>query len=163
MAQRIIKKRGRDRLFIIAEILDIAKEGAQKTAIMYKANLSFRQLNSYMSILLETGLLKKATEKKEVLYHTTEKGFEYLYSYREVLDSLSGISRLKATGTLTRIRSSLRDLEKHLDRLKVTLANWSECPFCKKEILPDFEFCPYCGRELPEKQRAKSNKEKPAK
>lgn len=155
MAQQVLKKRGRDRLFIIAEILDIAKDGTLKTQIMYKASLSFTQLKTYLSLLRNTGLLEKVTEKNAVRYRTTKKGFEYLYSYRDAVDSLSGTSRLKATGTLTRIRSALRDLEKHLDRLEVTLACWSECPFCKNELLPDFAFCPHCGKELPEKKLAK--------
>lgn len=37
----------RDKIDIIAEITNIAKDGALKTQIMYKANLSFSQLNIY--------------------------------------------------------------------------------------------------------------------
>ena len=49
----------RDKLCIIAEILEIAKEGSLKTQIMYKANLSFTQLNDYLKYMLKTTLLKK--------------------------------------------------------------------------------------------------------
>ena len=40
----------RDRLYIIAEILEIAREGTLKTQVMYRANLSFTQLNDYLGL-----------------------------------------------------------------------------------------------------------------
>jgi predicted transcriptional regulator len=39
-----VKTKRRDKLSIIAEILEIAKNGTLKTQIMYRANLSFAQL-----------------------------------------------------------------------------------------------------------------------
>jgi len=49
----------RDKLSIIAEVLEIAKDGALKTQIMYRANLSFAQLNDYVKFMLKTGLINK--------------------------------------------------------------------------------------------------------
>ena len=40
-----MERKRRDRLYILAEILAIAKNGYLKTQIMYRANLSFAQLN----------------------------------------------------------------------------------------------------------------------
>ena len=83
-------RKRRDRLFIIAEILDIAKDGALKTQIMYKANLSFAQLNTYLKLLLETQLLETLAKNKKIIYKTTRKGVSYMESYREVIEILNG-------------------------------------------------------------------------
>jgi predicted transcriptional regulator len=85
-------RKRRDRLYIIAEILDIAKDGALKTQIMYKANLSFSQLNTYINLLLETQLLEILKKNKRTIYKTTKRGVEYMQSYKEVLETLSGNS-----------------------------------------------------------------------
>ena len=77
-------RRRRDRLQIIAEILETARGGALKTPIMYKANLSFTQLNEYLSYLLQTGLLENVTKDKETIYRATDKGLEYLQGYTKI-------------------------------------------------------------------------------
>ena len=82
-------RKRRDRLYIIAEILDIAKDGALKTQIMYKANLSFAQLNTYISLLIETHLLEMTKKGRKTIYKTTQKGTEYMQSYKEVIETLS--------------------------------------------------------------------------
>ena len=38
----------REKLVIMAQIIDIAKQGTSKTHIMFKASLSFSQLNQYL-------------------------------------------------------------------------------------------------------------------
>lgn len=81
-------RKRRDRLYIIAEILDIAKDGALKTQIMYKANLSFAQLNSYINLLLETQLIEITERNRKRTYRTTKKGVEYLESYKAVIETL---------------------------------------------------------------------------
>ena len=82
------QRKRRDRLYIIAEILEIAKDGTLKTQIMYKANLSFSQLNEYLSFLVGLNLLEcKQTDGKTV-YKTTEKGMKYLDNYKEMLQLL---------------------------------------------------------------------------
>ena len=85
-------RKRRDRLFIIAEILDISKDGALKTQIMYKANLSFSQLNTYLKLLLEIQLLKIAEANGKNVYKTTKKGVEYMQSYKDVIEILHGDS-----------------------------------------------------------------------
>jgi len=61
---------------IIAEILETAKDGAKKTRIMYRCNLSYRQTKKLVAHLLETGLLREGNS-----YHTTEKGLQFLKPY----------------------------------------------------------------------------------
>jgi len=79
----------RDRLYIIAEILVIAKEGTLKTQIMYRANLSFAQLNEYLSFLLQIGLLEKIAKEGKTIYRATPKGIKYLENYEEIASLLS--------------------------------------------------------------------------
>ena len=81
-------RKRRDRLYIIAEILVIAKDGSLKTQIMYRANLSFAQLNQYLNFLLKRELLKKVTENGKTTYKTTAKGIKYLQNYEEISNLL---------------------------------------------------------------------------
>ena len=81
-------RKRRDRLYIIAEILVIAKDGSLKTQIMYRANLSFAQLNEYLNFLLKRELIKVDTEKNKTFYKTTSKGVKYLENYEEISNLL---------------------------------------------------------------------------
>ncbi|MEA2090612.1 MAG: winged helix-turn-helix domain-containing protein, partial [Thermoproteota archaeon] len=78
----------RDRLQIMAQILQIAKHGSLKTTIMYKANLSFAQLNKYLKLLLNLELLEAKNQNGRTVYKTTKKGFKYLKSYEEIKELL---------------------------------------------------------------------------
>jgi predicted transcriptional regulator len=82
----------RDKLFIIAEILEIAKEGTLKTQIMYKANLSFTQLNDYLNLMLKINLLDKVSENDKERYETTAKGMDFLQRYQEITELLKSDS-----------------------------------------------------------------------
>ena len=78
----------RDHLFIMAEILEVAIDGALKTQVMYRANLSFAQLNEYLRLMLDIKLLESVKNTERVRYKTTAKGVRYLQSYREIRDLL---------------------------------------------------------------------------
>ena len=76
----------RDRHEIVAEILETARGGAIKTHIMYKAKLSYAQLNEYLSWLLEKGFLQNLTimrnrQMKHIL-KTSEQGEQFLQNFR---------------------------------------------------------------------------------
>jgi len=79
-----IENKRRDKLDIIAEILAIAKDGLLKTQIMYRANLSFAQLNEYLDFLNEINLLEVEKENRKKVYRTTEKGERYLQKYDDI-------------------------------------------------------------------------------
>ena len=81
-------RKRRDRLGIMAEVLEIAKNGCLKTQIMYRANLSFAQLNEYLSFLLEVVLLKETNEDGKHVYRTTRKGVSFLQNYYKTRDLL---------------------------------------------------------------------------
>lgn len=83
-------RKRRDRLYIISEILIIAKDGSLKTQIMYRANLSFAQLNEYLSFLLRIKLIKVVKHNGKTAYKTTTKGIKYLENYEKISGLLSG-------------------------------------------------------------------------
>jgi len=95
-------RRRRDRLFIMAEILEVAKEGVLKTQIMYRANLSFAQLNEYLSLLLDLELLEAVKKPQKNTYKTTDKGLRFLQSYIDIRELLT-----KNKGNNTREANSL--------------------------------------------------------
>ncbi len=71
---------------IIADILDASCGGAKKTNLMYRCNLSFKQLKSYSSFLLGNGMLHlngaHAGSSDYVTFEATEKGRKFLRAYR---------------------------------------------------------------------------------
>jgi len=81
-------RKRRDRLYIIAEILQIAKGGSLKTQIMYRANLSFAQLNEYLTFLTKMEFLEIQNENKKNMYTTTAKGDKYLEKYKDLANLL---------------------------------------------------------------------------
>jgi len=88
-------RKRRDRLHIIADVLGIATNGSLKTQIMYKANLSFAQLNEYLSFLLETKLIASTTQNEKVTYKVTSKGMNFLQNYAKIRDLLKAESERK--------------------------------------------------------------------
>ncbi len=85
----------RDKLSIIAEILEIAKDGTLKTQIMYKANLSFAQLGEYLEYMQKTNLLHKIQKKGKDTYAATEKGIDFLQRHYEISELLQDEEQAK--------------------------------------------------------------------
>ncbi len=71
----------RDRLDIIADILNVASREAKKTQIMYQANLSYRVLQRYLTEVVEASLVR--FESHNQCYMLTFKGQEYLDAYKD--------------------------------------------------------------------------------
>ena len=82
--QTLINNR-RGEFQILANILELARDGANKTRILYQANLNYAQLTRYLSILVEKDLLEEVegTNRNRV-YQTTEKGLELLDKIRKI-------------------------------------------------------------------------------
>lgn len=70
--------RYRSRAEIINQILEIAKgeDGAAKTAIIYRAFLSYRQFKEYLTILTESNLLNYDQQAR--VFKITEKALDSL-------------------------------------------------------------------------------------
>ena len=71
----------RDRLDIIADILNVASREAKKTQIMYQANLSYKVLQRYLTEILDAALI--TFEDHNQRYKLTIKGHEYLDAYKD--------------------------------------------------------------------------------
>jgi predicted transcriptional regulator len=74
----------RGRLDIIANILNSSVDGAKKTQLMYKCNMSFKQLEAYLSLLTEKKLIHERVHngsKDPIVYEITEKGHSFLRFY----------------------------------------------------------------------------------
>ena len=72
----------------MAQILEITKEGTLKTQIMYKANLSFTQLNDYLQFMVKHNLITHKTREGREVYVITIKGFNFLQMHSELLQLL---------------------------------------------------------------------------
>jgi predicted transcriptional regulator len=66
-------------------MLEITKEGSIKTQIMYKANLSFTQLNVYLHFLLDNGFITLTINDGKETYFITSKGLDYLQRHSELV------------------------------------------------------------------------------
>jgi len=78
----------RGNLDIIADILDASHGGAKKTYLMYRCNLSFKQMKSYSHFLLDNGLLHfifQAAESDVGLFELTDKGKRFLKAYKGLM------------------------------------------------------------------------------
>ena len=98
----------RDKLCIIAEILEIAKDGTLKTQIMYRANLSFAQLNDYLKFMLKLKLIQKLTEQGKDVYVATAKGLDFLQRQCELTELLKTEEEKPRNGVKTPPPSLLR-------------------------------------------------------
>jgi len=78
----------RSQVDIIANILQVAVEGAKKTHIMYGCNLSFHQLETYLHLLIDRGLLRTISETgggvDPGFFQTTARGQSFLNVYENL-------------------------------------------------------------------------------
>jgi predicted transcriptional regulator len=70
--------KNRDRLSIVADILEETVGGASKTHIMFAANLSFKLLEKYLKIVIHSGLIRSESGK----YTLTIQGRDFLSNYK---------------------------------------------------------------------------------
>ncbi len=70
--------KNRDRLSLVAAILEAANPGTSKTRIMFSANLSFSLLEKYLEVADRAGFIQMNGSK----YHLTELGQEFLREYK---------------------------------------------------------------------------------
>jgi predicted transcriptional regulator len=102
--RRILLSKYRDRLEIIADILKTASDGARKTQIMYRGNLSYKLLMRYLREVIGSGLVCAA--EKANIYELTEKGKMFLKNYE-----LYSRSRTEAEQQLSDVKSLKTKLE----------------------------------------------------
>jgi len=91
-----LRNSGRDRIAIVAEILEMARQGVLKTNIMYKAGLNSHMLNKYVGLMINAKLLEKVLLNNRVMYKATHRGTEFLYHCYEIerlLETENGVNK----------------------------------------------------------------------
>ena len=94
--------RYRQRIDIIADILEVPSLDAKKTQIMFRANLSYKVLKKYLQEILEASLISFEEERR--CYTLTNKGNDFLNAYKDycrnnknVEEGLNNIIKAKKT------------------------------------------------------------------
>jgi predicted transcriptional regulator len=78
-------KMRRTKFDIIVDIINLTMDGgANKTRIVYGANLNFKIANKYINFLLENGLIEEEVKEGKKYYLATEKGVQFLRLFREL-------------------------------------------------------------------------------
>ena len=77
----------RSREEIVSEILDVCLNGANKTRIVYQANLNFRTINPYLDLLIGKNLIT-VSQGQRLLYETTPQGMNMLEGIKGVHNGL---------------------------------------------------------------------------
>jgi len=75
-------------------MLEIIKDGPLKTQIMYKANLSYNQLNDYLAFLFSSNLIVQANVSGKEVYLITDKGIDFLQRHNELAKMLKPIQNV---------------------------------------------------------------------
>lgn len=80
-------ERRRSSIEVIADMLRLGEAG--KTEIMYSANMSYHQLQKYLTFMLQLGLITKVTVGNPVVtYRVTRKGLRLLRNIEGILGIL---------------------------------------------------------------------------
>jgi predicted transcriptional regulator len=83
-----LRKRERDRVAIVAEILEMARHGVLKTNIMWRAGLNYGMLNGYLGIMMSSRLLDEVLLKDKIVFKATDRGMKFLYHCHEIMELL---------------------------------------------------------------------------
>jgi predicted transcriptional regulator len=70
----------RTKFDIVIAILEVVSDGANKTKIVYKANLNFNLATKYLDFLLEKGLVRTNSSRYEI----TDEGKVFLEKAKEL-------------------------------------------------------------------------------
>jgi len=98
--------RYRNRIEIIADILNIVGDGARKTQIMYKGTLSYKLLTRYMGEVIGAGLV--CVGEKTSIYRLTKNGEDFLRYFESYLASRSAVD--EHLNNIKNTRAMLEDM-----------------------------------------------------
>jgi predicted transcriptional regulator len=97
---------------MVCDILGVVSEGPTKpTHILYRANMSWRVLSSYLDFLLKRGLIEKEDQGgKRSVYTLTKKGRSILQLYDGLRLSLKGSVNIGKDGGVSQILEDVSTL-----------------------------------------------------
>ena len=75
----------RTHMDILASILDACQDLTLRTQVMYRCNLSFKQLTGYLDLLLKTHLLLIQNDPQHSLLIVSSKGKKFLKAYSSIM------------------------------------------------------------------------------
>lgn len=84
----------------MASMISATINGAKKTHLMYRSNLSYLQLQYYLAFLEEHGLIKKISNPsiKTSIYRATYLGLKFLKDYKKLMRYLIDSTLLRGIG-----------------------------------------------------------------
>ena len=88
LEERTTISRRRSNIEIIADMLRAGENGAGKTRIMYSTNMSYTQIQKYLSFLVTKGFIDKVeADNTAITYQLTNSGLKLL----NLINSLTGM------------------------------------------------------------------------
>jgi len=87
LEKRVSSRTHRGSLDIVADMLNASHGGVKKTYLMYRCNLSFKQLNHYLDFMLKKKLLCAVAlvgDSNPGLFEVTDKGRKFLKTYKNL-------------------------------------------------------------------------------
>ena len=74
---------------IYYDILSAARRSIRKTKIMYRSNLSYKQLDIYLSNLVEHDLVEESSDDGATVYNVTSRGLNFIELFENISEYLS--------------------------------------------------------------------------
>lgn len=78
----VYRPKNRNGVDIIARMLRTSDEGATRTQLMYRVNLSFKLLERYLGTIIALNLVDIGQVNGRQSYRTNQKGHQFLKHYR---------------------------------------------------------------------------------
>lgn len=99
MSNLEVERKRRDKHDIIAEILKAAVNSQFKTHLMFRVRLSHAQLTSYLTLLINKGLIETFMMERGKhglqLYRTTAKGIQFIKNLQLISELLEASTNLE--------------------------------------------------------------------
>jgi predicted transcriptional regulator len=118
---------------IEAGILEVGKNGINKTRLKHQAALTSRQVRTYIPKVIKERYV--AYDKNTRLYHTTEKGLQFLERRKRMNEIMD--------------RVFARQKDRILSGANVPDGtDCTPCPSCSTSIEKSWNYCCNCGTKL---------------
>jgi predicted transcriptional regulator len=92
MKKSIFKAERRSSMEIMVNILEEARNGINKTRLVYRTNLNFIVVQKYINFLSDKGLIR-TDQRPNLVFVTTERGGQFLDEFAKLRD-IMGIEQL---------------------------------------------------------------------